>query len=256
MIRRIDLIWRFAATAGCFAIFYVSASVFVGLIVPVLRIVLRDKLSRNRKVRWIVNKYFVFFVGLMVFVGVIRVEIHGRGQLKSIKPRMVIANHPSYLDIVILLSLVPNACCIVNSNLLANPLIGRIVTAAGFVCNKMDSEQLVGDCILALTSGCPLIVFPEGTRTVPGKTFKFNRGFAHIVLKSGYEIQPVTIRCEPSLLAKGDLWYKIPERPAQFVIHAKQPIKAADVVDEHEDASIAARKLTRHLENYYATEIG
>jgi 1-acyl-sn-glycerol-3-phosphate acyltransferase len=233
----------------------VSASVFVGLIVPVLRIVMRDNLSRNSKVRWIINKYFVFFVGLMVFVGVIRIEIHGKDRLKSMGPRMVIANHPSYLDIVILLSLVPNACCIVNSNLLSNPLIGRIVTAAGFICNRMDSEQLVGDCILALKCGCPLIVFPEGTRTIPGRMFKFHRGFAHIVLKSGYEIQPIMIRCEPSLLAKGVPWYKVPERPAQFVIHAKQPIKASDVVDVREESSIAARKLTGHLEKYYTMEI-
>jgi 1-acyl-sn-glycerol-3-phosphate acyltransferase len=256
MKNRIEYLWRLVAIAGCYAVFYASALVFIVLVLPVIRVVFRNSTSRNRKIRWIINKYFIFFVQLMIGVGVMQTEIYGADQLKNRGPRMVIANHPSYLDIVILLSLVPNACCIVNSNLLSNPFIGLIVTSAGFICNKKDSEQVVNDCISALNSGCPVIVFPEGTRSVPGRAYKFHRGFAHIVLKSGFDIQPVTISCEPSFLAKGVPWYKIPEQTAKFIIHAQQKMKASDIADIQEAPAIAARKVVRYLECYYAREMG
>jgi len=256
MKNRIEYLWRIVATVGCYAVFYASAFVFIALVLPFIRVVFRNRVSRYRKVRWIINKYFIFFVRLMVVVGVIRIEIYGADQLKNPGPRMVIANHPSYLDIVILLSLVPNACCIVNSDLLSNPFIGLIVTSAGFVCNKMDSEQVVDDCFSALHSGYPVIVFPEGTRSVPGRAYKFHRGFAHIVLKGGFDIQPVTINCEPSLLAKGVPWYKIPERPAKFVIHAQQKMKASDIADVQEAPTIVARKVVKHLEGFFSKEMG
>ena len=256
MKNRIEYLWRLVATAGCYAVFYASAFVFIVLVLPVIHVVFQDSASRNRKVRWIINKYFIFFVRLMVGLGCIHIELYGADQLKSRSPRMVIANHPSYLDIVILLSLIPNACCIVNSNLLSNLFIGLIVKSAGFICNKMDSEQVINDCISALNSGCPVIFFPEGTRSVPGRAFKFHRGFAHVVLQSGFDIQPVTINCEPSILAKNVPWYKIPDRSAKFVIHAKQNMKASNITDVHEAPAIAARKVVRYLECYYDKEMG
>jgi 1-acyl-sn-glycerol-3-phosphate acyltransferase len=73
------------------------------LVLPIMHVVFQNSASRNSKVRWIINKYFIFFVRLMVVVGVIRVKIYGADQLKNLGPMMVIANHPSYLDIVILL---------------------------------------------------------------------------------------------------------------------------------------------------------
>lgn len=256
MIKRIEYLWRLVAIAGCYVVFYASSLAFIVFVLPVTGVVIRNSESRNKCVRWIINKYFIFFVQLMIGMGVIRTEIYGADQLKRREPRMVIANHPSYLDIVILLSLVPNACCIVNSNLLSNPFIGLIVKSAGFICNKVDSEQVINDCVSALKNGYPIIFFPEGTRSVPGRSFKFHRGFAHVVLKSGFDIEPVTISCEPSMLAKGVPWYKIPDRPAKFVIHAKQNMKASEITDVHETQAIAARKVVRYLESYYDKEMG
>lgn len=256
MRKRAEYAWRFAATAGCLAVFYASSVAMIMFVLPVVRIVIRDRMTRYRRVRWIINEYFLFFVRLMILAGVIRVAISGEDRLKDRSSRVVIANHPSYLDIVILLSRVPNACCIVNSNLLANPFIGRLTTAAGYVYNTTDSDQVVNDCVRALEQGCPLIIFPEGTRSAPGKAYAFHRGFAHIVLKSGADIQPVTIRCEPSMLAKGVPWYRIPERRAAFLIQAHPKIKPSDVVDMREEPAIAARALTRYFEERYSKERG
>jgi 1-acyl-sn-glycerol-3-phosphate acyltransferase len=203
----------------------------------------------------IINNYFIFFVRFMVFAGVIRTEVHGAEQLISIGNRIVIANHPSYLDIVILLSLVPNACCIVNSNLLSKPFIGTIISSAGFISANLGSEQVINDCVKAINRGCPLIIFPEGTRSVPGRAYKFHRGFAHVALKSGVDIQPVIIQCEPSLLAKGIPWYKIPEQSAKFIIDVKPPIKVASIVDVNEAAAITSRNMEQYFESYYSQEI-
>ncbi len=255
MNKRINHLWRLVATACSFALFYFCSFLMIAIILPTIRLIIRDSALRNKYVRWIINKSFILFVRFMCFVGVIQIEVQSAERLVNIGNSVVIANHPSYLDIVILLSLMPDACCIVNSKLLSNPFIGLVVSSAGFICNNVDPEQVINDCVRALNRGCPLVIFPEGTRSVPNRAYKFQRGFAHIVLKSGVDIQPVVIHCEPLLLAKGIPWYNIPERPAKFIIDLKPPMNAASIVDVNETATIVSRKIERHFESYYSKEI-
>jgi 1-acyl-sn-glycerol-3-phosphate acyltransferase len=255
MIKRVDYLWRLFATGGSFAIFYFCSLLMIAIILPILRLIIRDSDLRSEHVRWIINRYFIVFIQFMVLVGVIRIEMYGAERLKKVGKMLIVANHPSYLDVVILLSLIPNAVCIVNNNLLSNPFIGSSISSANYISNSSDAEQLIDNCVGALNRGCPTIIFPEGTRSVPNRALKFHRGFAHIVLKSGVEIQPVIISCEPSFLPKGIPWYKIPKQQPKFVIDVKLPIKAADIIDGTESPIIASRKMEKYLESYYSREL-
>lgn len=214
-----------------------------------------NKSTTSLRVRRIVQSYFSLLISFLVIVGVIKLEISGTDLLNSCGNKLVLANHPSYLDIVILLSILPNACCIINSKLLANPFIGWIVRAANYISNDSDAERLVDDCVKVLKKGGTLIIFPEGTRSIPNQKIRFHRGSAHIALRSGADIQLLIIHCNPPLFVKGTPWYKIPKQASKFTIGIKSPIKAQDAIDITEPDSIAARKLTRFMEEYYSKEI-
>jgi 1-acyl-sn-glycerol-3-phosphate acyltransferase len=97
-------------------------------------------------------------------------------------------------------------------------------------------------------------VFPEGTRTVPGKPLCLQRGAAHIALAADSEILPVTITCDPPTLSKGSPWYRVPFR--RFHLHAVvgAPIAARDFVRNDEPHARAARRLTQWMLTQFEAE--
>ncbi|MDR2215710.1 MAG: 1-acyl-sn-glycerol-3-phosphate acyltransferase [Nevskiaceae bacterium] len=152
----------------------------------------------------------------MRLFGVLRFELVGVERLR--RPGLVIvANHPTLLDVVFLLSVVPNATCIVRAGLSNNPFTRAAVRSAGYVCNDWGVE-LVDACVDALCAGSSLIVFPEGTRTNPLQAQKWHRGAANVALRVGRPLTPVTISCEPPSLRKGEPWWHVPPRRMYFSI--------------------------------------
>ena len=127
----------------------------------------------------------------------------------------------------------------------------RTVRAAGYIRNS-EPEQVLEDCDRALTGGAAVIVFPEGTRTRPNEPLKFLRGAAHIAVKSGRPIVPVLLQCDPPTLTKGSSWHHIPPRPFCFRVIVRDELAPQRLADLREPPVIAARRLTRALESYFA----
>ena len=130
--------------------------------------------------------------------------------------RLIVANHPTLLDVVLLVSQMPAVDCIVKRGLWRNPFLRWPVAWAGYLPNS-EGEALIEECSATLRRGHSLLVFPEGTRTVPGKPLHMQRGAAHIALAAGCDILPVTIACDPPTLFKGNPWYRVPSR--RFHLH-------------------------------------
>jgi len=201
-----------------------------------------------------IHTFFGIFVWLMRLLGIMRLDMHNVEALRKAGPVIVLANHPTLIDVVVLISCIPYANCIVKSTLWKNPFYGGVVRAAGYISND-DPDALIDDCVASLDDGTPLIIFPEGTRTVPGQPLRFVRGAAHIALKSRAAIQPVVIQCDPPTLTKGEKWYKIPPKRFRFSIRARPLLEVAGFNVDSEPSSIAARKLTEQLERYFTSEL-
>jgi 1-acyl-sn-glycerol-3-phosphate acyltransferase len=206
------------------------------------------------RAKFMIHRFFGIFVWLLRHLGIMHLEMHNIEALRKAGPAIVIANHPTLIDVVVLVSCMPNANCIVKSALWTNPFYGGVVRAAGYISND-DPDALIDDCVASLADGTPLIIFPEGTRTVPGQPLRFVRGAAHIALKSRAAIQPVVLQCDPPTLTKGEKWYKIPPRRFCFTISARPPLKVAEFNVDNEPSGIAARRLTEKLECYFTREL-
>jgi 1-acyl-sn-glycerol-3-phosphate acyltransferase len=183
-----------------------------------------------------------------------RLEICGGEQLRSARDALVIANHPCLLDIVVLLSVLPSANCVVKTSFWKNPFVGGVVRAAGYI-NNDTPEEVIQECADALRAGAPLVIFPEGTRTRPDAPLKFLRGAAHIALKSAKPIIPVLMQCEPPTLRKGSAWYEIPPQPFCIRVVVKPPLDPCQLSEAAATPNIAARKLTDALELYFRREL-
>ncbi|WP_040502940.1 lysophospholipid acyltransferase family protein, partial [Herbaspirillum lusitanum] len=155
--------WRVGGTAISFIAFGVGGIVLRLMIFPLLNLIVRDEQSRILWARRIIRLAFRAFVELMSALGVLSYRISGRERLQR-KGLLILANHPSLIDTVLLMAFVEQADCIVKSALWRNPFTRGPVRAAGYISNAHGPE-LVDDCISSMRSGGNLIIFPEGTRT-------------------------------------------------------------------------------------------
>ncbi len=252
MTSGLNYYWRLAATGGCFAAFGIGGLALSTLVFPVLLLTPRN--MRTVHARWVIHKSFRAFMWMMETVGIMRLEVIGADTLRHCRNTLVLANHPTLIDVVALISLMPVASCVVKRALWNNPFLCGVVRAADYISNS-DSESLIDDCADDLAAGNPLIIFPEGTRTQPGKPLHFLRGAAHIALKSGMPILPVLIQCTPTTLTKQEKWYQIPQCRFHLRMEVLAPVSASGWVSVDEAPTIAVRRVTQGLEALFTKKL-
>lgn len=206
--------------------------------------------NKNKKLesRLMMQRIFQIYMDFMRGIGILDYRVEG-GKAINRPGRLVIANHPCLLDIVFLISQIRNATCIVKPGLVANPFMRIPIHAMGYIYAD-EPEILLEKCARELMSGCSLIVFPEGTRTKPGKPLKFRRGAAAIALRSGAPILPVRMDCSPTTLTKREKWYEIPDRKFILSMQVGDDIEIGPF-DGNTSRSRAVRTITRQLEQYF-----
>jgi 1-acyl-sn-glycerol-3-phosphate acyltransferase len=133
--------------------------------------------------------------------GAFRSNLEVLHPLRAARGEILIANHPTLLDAIMLFSELPQAFCLVKGSLLRNPLIAPLAQVAGFVGNEAPGG-IVEECVTRLKRGETLIIFPEGTRTVEDPINPLQPGFALIARRSGAPVQTILIRSKRQFLSK------------------------------------------------------
>lgn len=169
-------------------------------------------------------------------------HLHGGAQL-------IVATHPSLIDSVLLLAMIPNASCVTKSALWRNPITALPLRALGYIRN--DSSDLIAQCTASLQSGNPLIIFAEGTRSVPGQPLRLLRGSAHIAINAKVGITPVIIHCQPRVFGKGQAWFAQPQTAPLFSLDIYPEIAIEPYLASGQPRSKTARWLTRDLEVFF-----
>ena len=249
--RRLDHAWRVFGTGLSFVAFGLGGLLLGVLVMPVL-LLMRDPVARRRRARRVVQVAFASHLRLMRGLGVMTYEIEGGERLQR-DGLLVLANHPTLIDVVCLISLLPNADCVVKRAVACNPLMRGPVRAAGYISND-DGADLVDDCVAAVHAGGTLVIFPEGTRSVPGQPPRLQRGAANIAVRGRIDVTPVRITCSPPTLTKGQKWYRVPSRRFHVRLQIGEDIPIAPFLAEDDSPrgdALAARRVTEHLSRYF-----
>jgi 1-acyl-sn-glycerol-3-phosphate acyltransferase len=251
----INRCWRIFATGSAFLLFGIGGIILSILVFPIVRIKHRGNENKRRaSARNIVHKTFKMFIAYMQIVGIMKLEIENGELLKASTGSIVIANHPSLIDVVVLISIIENADCVVKADLWKNPFLKGVVSNTGYINNAADPDKFMQDCKKSFNDGNNLIVFPEGTRTTPGEAMQFKRGAANIALRTKTDVTPILLFVTPTTLSKELSWYQVPKSRFTFKLVVKpensvQKYLSADVV------SNSVRELTRDLLKYYNEEL-
>lgn len=244
-------LWRWCATAFSFLIFGVGGILLPLLALPILYCLPGTTTQREQRGQRLIHHAFRCYIGMMKGLGVLSYEVDNREKLRD--ARLILANHPSLIDVVFLIALVPNANCVVKGKLLRNPFTRGALKLAGYIINE-NNEMVIAAAGEAFAKGHALIIFPEGTRTTPGMPLNFKRGAANVAIRNGSDITPVLISCRPGTLSKRDPWYRVPASKVHIRIRVNDTIPVATWSLESAP-SLAARKLTADLADYFTKEL-
>jgi 1-acyl-sn-glycerol-3-phosphate acyltransferase len=221
--------WRLVGTAHSFALFGLVGLLLGGLAFPLSRLVPMPAVRRRAFGSRVVTACFHGFIEFMRGAGLLTYELRGHDRLGR-PGQLILANHPSLIDVVFLIGFTPLAGCVVKAALWRNPFTGGVVTSAGYVPNA-PTDAMIEGAAAALEEGQALIMFPEGTRTTPGAPLEFHRGAAVVAIRAARVITPVYITVEPTTLTKHAPWYRIPYRRPHFELVVGEDIDPAPYRD-------------------------
>ncbi|MDW5500336.1 lysophospholipid acyltransferase family protein [Pseudomonas lundensis] len=246
--------WRVIATGFCFSLFGLGGLLLSGIWFNLMRLVVRDPARRSQLTQNSIRHSFRFFLATTRFFGVLDYHFDNAERFSEDRGCLVIANHPSLLDYVLLASQMPRCDCIVKEALLSNVFVSGVIKAAGYLANA-QSDILLEQCRQRLANGGTILIFPEGTRTTPGTALALQRGAANIALRGRCDIRVVHIHCQPPMLTKQGKWYKIPAVKPQFHITVQDKIDARAFIHANDvSPALAARRLTQYLTDALQSE--
>jgi len=189
-----------------FFAFGLATLTLVLIVFPVMRLVIHPAYRFKKLGRRFVSSSMSGFVSFMHLLKIVDIEPDNRESYRNLESKIVVANHPSLLDIIMLLSLIPNVDCIVNTSLNRNVIVKGVVRQL-YILNSLDVETIFKACSESLKQGNCLVIFPEGTRTPRSGKITIKRGAARVALVLGCNIVPLHIGGTDKYgLGKKDPW--------------------------------------------------
>lgn len=219
----------------CFFIFGIGAVILNFLLFPFIK-------NNKELCSDIIHYTWKFFVNLMMWLKLFRLDIKKLGKIKN---KVIVSTHPSFIDIVILIALIPRSTCFVKKELAHNPILKNLVTSI-FITNEVELEELKSESKKMLDRGFNVIIFPSGIRHRRDEFPKIRKGASLVALNAGKNIVPVRMFSDRDFLFINQPFYAVSDRCVNFEIEQMREINIADFIGESE--IITKQRLTHKIE--------
>lgn len=235
-------LWRIIRKIFVVTVFGLGSIIIGAIVFPLLRLFNHSKNSFRKAGHKFISFSLDFYIHLMSLLRVSTYKINDLKALRDLRGCVIVANHPSLLDVVYILAFVRDTDCIVKAGL-KKSLVSVIVKNL-YISNNIDFEVMQKECVESLHNGGNLIIFPEGTRTPRHGSNQYKKGAARIALTAGANVQPIHIggndkyglgKGESLLLVNHQERYKY-----EFTVLPQIPMSKYQGLSE----SIAAKRLT------------
>ena len=175
--------------------------------------------------------------------GLLRLDAEALDPLRDEAGLVIIANHPSLLDAMMLVARLPRSACVMKASLMRNPFLAAGALLARYIPND-SAHGMVRQAVADLREGGQLVMFPEGTRTTRAPINPFQPGFALMAKHAKVPIQTVFIDTRSPYLGKGWPLWRLPPLPIEFAVRLGRRFEPSA---DHE-------ALAREVEAYFAAE--
>lgn len=132
-------------------------------------------------------------------------------------PTIVIANHQSHVDLMMLMLLTPRLVILTNSSNYKSPIYGKALQYAGFIEVSGDYNQVVEQVKKQVEMGYSVAVFPEGHRSATGEITRFHQGAFFLANELKLDILPIVLAGQRACLKKSELFLKRGHQITRFL---------------------------------------
>ncbi|MDR9418397.1 lysophospholipid acyltransferase family protein [Gracilimonas sp.] len=125
-----------------------------------------------------------------------KIEIEGTEKFDSSEPTIFVCNHQSFLDMPVIYQLPWKMKWVSKKSLTYIPVMGWLVWLTGHITINRKSRtalKKLDNLVQPLKDLVPVMIFPEGTRTMDGEIKPFKNGAFLLAMEHGFNIQPMVI---------------------------------------------------------------
>lgn len=177
-----------------------------GMVLSVLSLLLWPliPISKKIKMRWL-HRIIARLVTAVLYANpFVKKSVENPHGETFEKPALVIANHSSALDTLILGMVTPNIIYLVNDWVYKSPIFGLLARVAGFYPVSKGVDNSLEHLKQKVRQGYCLVVFPEGKRSLTNKIGRFHKGAFHLAQELELDILPIYIHGAAEVNPKGD----------------------------------------------------
>lgn len=155
----------------------------------------------------LLHRFTCFWASLYTWLNPVwRVTVEGRDKIKAGVTYVMVANHQSLLDILVLFRLFKHFKWVSKIENFRVPAVGWNMSLNGYIKlrrgDKESIEQMMAACETALAEGNSIMMFPEGTRSTDGRLKSFKHGAFTLAKRAQVSILPIVIEGTASALPK------------------------------------------------------
>jgi len=188
-----------------------SLFVFVGgaLLMTLLSFILRIIPGFKKQKKYffhVVYSKMTWFLIYMNFLSPKRI-INPLGEDYS-KPAIIIANHQSHIDLMLMMLLNPKVLILTNRKNYTHPFYGKALQYADFLPSDIGYDDIAEDLKALIADGYSFMIFPEGHRNDDGFVKRFHKGAFYLADKLKIDILPIIIHGQNQLLKKSEFFLK------------------------------------------------
>lgn len=194
--------------------------------------------------RFAIMAGFRIYLATLTLSGRCRFDLRALDALRGDAPLIIAPNHPGLLDAVMIISRLPNVCCVMKAELMNNLLLGAGARLAGYIRNA-SVHRMVQEACEDFAHGSHLLLFPEGTRTTRRPVNPLTGSAGLIARQAGVPVQTIIIETDSPFLGKGWPLFRKPQMPLAFSVRLGRRF----------DPPENTRMFTAELEQYFAEEL-
>ena len=201
--------------------------------------------QRRRIGRLWMHRLFCAYLHLLDWCGLVKVDNSALTDLQHDRSLILAPNHPSMMDVILVISRLPNVGCVMKAELWDNVFLGAGARMAAFIRND-SPHSMIKQAVRDLQGGSQLLIFPEATRTVREPVNPLSGGFALIAKKAGAPVQAILIETDSPYLRKGWSLFRLPPMPITYRVRLGRRFEPRDDVES----------LVADMESYFTEELG
>lgn len=234
-----------------FTAFYLNGAIFGSAFLAVCSLFARDRVDRMRRAQLAIGSVFRFVLDCLRWARIFNFDARLVAPRLPNRPVIVIANHPTTIDVVAVLAVYRGAAVVVKHKIWTDPFLRGMFNWCGHIPGGDGSAEanatLLTQVQERLQQGFSVVIFPEGTRSPAGGLGMMYRGAFTLAAATQTDILPVLVTCDPPALHKDAPWHRLPKQPVDYRVCPQDLVRVE---------GLSARQVQRQVTTLYRSLLG